>query len=384
MVKDYYVTYMSNSHNNSKKDTIDLIRFCQDRLKDSIAPSAMLILKDENTIDSDMPLESDTSTEMVNEEDAIIEDGLPQNVDASINSNGQNIIKYQKDSINSSEGMIFIFPILHKMLFGNTTDAHSQIDSIIGYLHYLLLLDTLSNTAHSYERMLKMAENAGDLLQSQSARNAVNTIASSIRRYSTIDEKQDRISLDVGSMIVDLYKRYSDRSNKTWIYISPYFTVGINGAGFSDSMASLKNEAGLSSFTHYSFSNVFASEKIGIKWKIWNYKYRASFDEGDEYSYYGKRTIAEEERYDPLLSDIHAILYASGILYNLVDVKTKKDFTAPLFGISFGGTFFNGLDINIGGGIDYENESRKRTFLSASFDVDIVEYIKQLSNRLSK
>jgi hypothetical protein len=274
--------------------------------------------------------------------------------------------------------------VLNRITCANNPVSLLKTDSIVEYFENLSLLDTLGNHAQNYERILKMAEHAGDLLQSQSSRNAVNTIIAGIRRYSTVDEKEDKISIDVQSMIVDLYKRYSDRSNKTWIYFSPYFTVGINASVFyTDSTGSPIPEARGDSLTRFSFSNVFAGEKIGIKWKIWNFKYCASFDEGDAYSYYWKKCTAEGERHDPTISDIHLIGYVSGILYNLVNVKTKKDFTAPIFGLALGATFFNGLDLNVGGGLAYQDKHNSMAFLSASFDVDIVEYLSKLGSKIA-
>jgi hypothetical protein len=276
-----------------------------------------------------------------------------------------------------------IYAVLNRLVCTNSTINGFKADSIAKYLEYCLLLDTLGNHAKIYERVLNMAEHAADLLQNQSARNAVNTLIAGVRRYSTVDEKEDKISIDVQSMIVDLYKRYSDRSNKTWIYFSPYFTVGINASVFyTDSTGSPIPEAQGDSLTRFSFSNVFAGEKIGIKWKIWNFKYRASFDEGDRYSYYWKTDTAKGERYDPIIGDIHMLAYASGILYNLVNVKTKKDFTAPIFGLSLGVTFFNGLDFNVGGGLAYQDKHNSMAFLSASFDVDIVEYLSRLGSKI--
>lgn len=311
--------------------------------------------------------------------------------DSTINSEKKSK-KNQKDELFPNGAITALgTDMLNKFINNLTSEKNiflkTNADSMVEYLQYLFLLDTLSNSAQNYKRMLKMAEHASDLLANTSAKNAVNTIIASIRRYSTIDANQDKISIDVESMIADLYKRYSDRSNK-WVYWSPYFTVGINASVFyrnlsSDSLSSWLPEAKRDSLTNFSFSNVFASEKIGIKWKIWNFKYCASFDEGDDFSYYGKKRTAEEERHDPIMSDIHLIFYASGILYNLVNVKTKKDFSAPLFGCSLGTTFFNGLDLNLGGGLAYQDKNLTSGFLSASFDIDIVEYLNRLSSRLS-
>ena len=87
---------------------------------------------------------------------------------------------------------------------------------------------------------------------------------------------------------------------------------------------------------------------------------------------------------EPIISNWHLIAYGSGILYNLVNTKTLKEFNMPIIGIGSGLTFYNGLDFNISWGVPIMASkpiSSSNGFWNVGFDIQFIEYYDRLMEK---
>lgn len=185
--------------------------------------------------------------------------------------------------------------------------------------------------------------------------------------------------IDVESLIYTIDQNFSSITKKGITkYVTPFFSIGTNYASFNETNSLIKNPDGTTS----SLGNLyFASEKIGLKWKLWNWKYTHAFKTGESFNYYGKTTHWFRPQEEPLISDFHIIIYGSGLLYNLVDLKSESDFNYAVVGTGFGITFFNGLSANISIASPIIDKKLENSFINFGFDIPIIEYISALSKK---
>lgn len=109
-----------------------------------------------------------------------------------------------------------------------------------------------------------------------------------------------------------------------------------------------------------------------------------SFSEGEVFSYYGKQYKRLIPPKEPIVSDIHFLLYGSGILYNLVNTGTSSDFNSPLIGAGLGLTFYNNLNMNFTVGKPILSDmpiADAPTYWGIGFDIDFMEYFKRLRDK---
>lgn len=177
--------------------------------------------------------------------------------------------------------------------------------------------------------------------------------------------------IDAESLINKIASHHSTlKKNKFTNYFAPFFSIGTNYASFNHSNNLKPDNASLNNL-------YFASEKIGFKYKIYNWKYVRAFKPGESFTYYGKHRVWKRPQEQPLIADLHFVVYGSGLLYNVVNTKSEKSFTHPIFGYGAGVTFFNGLSLNISYATPIVNGGirTKNSFFNIGFDVPIIDYI---------
>jgi hypothetical protein len=202
-------------------------------------------------------------------------------------------------------------------------------------------------------------------------------------KYATDSSGKGYLYVDIESLVTAIQKKFMDKpSYGSWKpYITPFFSMGVNTATF------LNRNSGLAGEPNSSLTSLnFASEKIGVKWKLWNWKYTRSFDAGQKYRY-GFMGLSFKSRAwlrpqpQPLISDLHVIVYGSGLLYNIVDLKSNSSFNNAILGTGLGLTFYNGLSINVGLGCPYTDNKLdfdKNMFFNFGIDIPIIDYIAGL------
>jgi hypothetical protein len=225
--------------------------------------------------------------------------------------------------------------------------------------------------------------------------------------------------IDVESLISAIDQKFSPTNKKgLGVYVTPFFSIGTNYASFLNSNSLTVDDIGAAK----SLSNLYyASEKIGIKWKLWNWKYTHSFEAGQNFKYFNQTNIINPwawhgknwkyattnrwiggrwnpfnwgkywnpNRYwlrpqpKPLLSDIHIIAYGSGLLYNIANLKSESQFNYAVAGVGLGLTFFNGLAINASLACPYTDNkfNSNNTFFNFGLDIPIIEYIGALTKK---
>jgi hypothetical protein len=240
---------------------------------------------------------------------------------------------------------------------------------------FINLLDNFHklDKSSSYEFVLSELKDHSKLFEASNpaAHVIFNGLVNFLDNYTTFDKEKNTINMDVEEIISQVYGQYAAHTTSA---IQIYFSVGLNQ---TLNTSNLSGEEG---------GNIgFAAEKLGFKItpQRWNIKKRRA----DRFAnYFGPRAgTVDYINKSPFISDFHFITYASGLLYNIVNVKTEKDFNRPLFGIGFGPSFFNGLDFHIFSNWTIPNAGHSLTWdkpiVGLSFDIKIIEYLTRLKSK---
>lgn len=210
------------------------------------------------------------------------------------------------------------------------------------------------------------------------AQSFIPFIMSAISSNISYDNKTKEFTIDVVEIISKVYEEYykvSQRSNFAFL-----FNIGFNYSLFYTPQSSLldNKEANI----------VFASEKIGIKYKFYNRFKQRSYLAGQWYKS-GKNSYSRylNNQTAPLIHDYYWQLYTSGILYNLVDVKTNNNLNFATLGTGLGVNFFNGLNLSVNLGLPLSsrlsstNKWYHNCFFNFSVDVPIFDYLKEARSK---
>lgn len=166
-------------------------------------------------------------------------------------------------------------------------------------------------------------------------------------------------------------------------YFQPYINIGVNYSSFLNSNSLQLNADG--SYSRMS-SLSFASEKIGVKFKIWNFLYKRSFQPGVSFKYYNCKNISRswnKPQPKSILDDIFIDLHTGGLLYNVVNLKTDQNFNFPFVGVGLGCRSFNGITFSASLNQPYTHDTfnTKNLFFMFSIDIPIIEYINKLRSK---
>jgi hypothetical protein len=213
---------------------------------------------------------------------------------------------------------------------------------------------TVNNFDHAetYDIIMNFISGFGALSADPVAKKITGKIIDAGEKYITIQKDSNKVSLDVESMAVDIYKQFSENSNRRF---SMYFSVGLNyntpiGEQISIDSTSVKSYA-------------FLSEKIGFKYNVFDFSRRYGFFKAKQ---------------KPIIKDFHTILFGSGLLYQIKELSTAKNFFSPIVGAGLGVSFFNDLDLNINYAFPID-QNTNNGLLNISFDIKITEYLSALS-----
>ncbi|WP_417371852.1 hypothetical protein [Gelidibacter japonicus] len=189
--------------------------------------------------------------------------------------------------------------------------------------------------------------------------------------------------IDVEAIILaleDQFYKNKITSIKNWyVGIEPFFIIGLN-------YGILPNEQGtiMSKDNSESISDIaYVGEKIGLKVKLFDFGYTRSHKPMEWYKYRRKNRRWLNPVPAPLINDVYLMVYGSGILYNVLDLKSEENFNFALAAAGFGVSFFNDLEVNISYAIPYIDKSfsQENALISLGVDIPIFEYIKALSQK---
>jgi hypothetical protein len=245
---------------------------------------------------------------------------------------------------------------------------------------FLLLVSKLYqfDRASTFSDYLNYVNDLVDLFPNQRVKSVFSNVNTFVKDYTviTLNEKgKEVIEFNIESYLAKLSNIKKEKFNP----IEFHFTVGLN-SGYFKTPLTYKNE------TFDSFSSV--SEKIGLKIKFFDFKFTNLRDPGETYSILGTKWVRNSAPKDPLISNIHLLLYGSGVLYSILNTSTNKTFNAPLVGAGVGITFINSLDANLSFAVPILNDrSLKSAFqtrlFNLGFDVQIGEYLSRIGKKKS-
>lgn len=193
--------------------------------------------------------------------------------------------------------------------------------------------------------------------------------------------------IDIESLISAVDQHYNPKTSKSSIssrvwFINPrlFFSIGINYGYFLNTNTLSKDDNG----NLANLQNLyFASEKLGLKIKFFDRKYSRSFQPGEKFLYKGTERIWLRPQKQVIISDMHLIVYASGLLYNIANLKSNDNFNYAIIGSGLGVTFFNGLSTNVGFACPYTDKkfNSDNVYFNIGFDIPIIDYIATLAKK---
>lgn len=217
----------------------------------------------------------------------------------------------------------------------------------------------------------------------------ISTIGDIITKYFVTDlsanEKADQpytFKIDVDAIILAFEQKFSNEYivsiQKHYFGFKPFFNIGLNYAHFINS-----NNTFITGTTQYQLSQLeFAGEKLGFKLIFADYEYTHSHSPMENYLYRGRQYKWLQPASKPLINNVYAFFYGSGLIYNIVNVKSNSNFNNVIIGAGGGLEFFNGLEINLSYAIPYIAKSsfsdlNAKGFINFGFDIPIFEYLSQ-------
>jgi len=87
---------------------------------------------------------------------------------------------------------------------------------------------------------------------------------------------------------------------------------------------------------------------------------------------------------DPIISDLHVLMYGSGLLYNVTNMSSSRDFNHPIVGLSLGVSTYNHLDFNVGLAVPLASNRKFNSddlMLNVGFDIRFSEYLTALNKK---
>lgn len=239
------------------------------------------------------------------------------------------------------------------------------------FIEFITKLNELDKS-ETYDYLFKILIDAGNVLAEEGNSQIFNSIINNVKKYTSINADSNAIDVDIETISADLFNKYGDRGGN----INFYFSIGLNQGFLPEGKTLTVGEEEISNIG-------FASEKIGVKWKYWNFEKKLAkrFDENYQY------TRAKYRPKQPIITDMYLLTYGSGILYNLTNTTTAgEDFNFPLWGIGSGISFFNALDFNVSYTVPFlPNERFAKNFdygfVNVGFDIKITEYLEALGKK---
>lgn len=191
-----------------------------------------------------------------------------------------------------------------------------------------------------------------------------------MKKYTLIntsdDVKNEYVEIDIVSFLNDL-QQYYERNNPS--KFSLYLSVGLNQNLFFNEFTFPESSEKINSIG-------FASEKIGVKYKLLDFK-----------KYRGYENVIKSDVYlnkrSPFVNEWYVMTYGSGLLYSLANTSTNQNFSFAHIGFGTGIRFYNALDVNLTIGLPFvKNENfGNNGFIGIGLDIPLGEYLEGLGNK---
>lgn len=280
--------------------------------------------------------------------------------------------QYYKDIIVSIKNLT---PLLKIKLLTNKQLNIKYSENLLSLFEFIGNLGRLDK-ADTYSSIIDlMRENSGKIseeLPEGAFKDSYQIFVNGIKKYTLINPNAEKeyVEIDVVSFLNDL-QQYYDRNNTS--RFSLYLTLGLNQNFFFNKFTfpSKNGEA-----TEEIRNIGFASEKIGVRFKILDFK-----------KYLGYENVIKSDVYlnkkSPFINDWYVAIYGSGLLYSLANTTTNQNFNFAHAGIATGLRFYNSLDFNVVLGFPFvKNRSFPYgAFYGIGLDIPLGEYLEKLGNK---
>lgn len=258
----------------------------------------------------------------------------------------------------------------------DTNKIYTSINNLHNYLPLLHIINNLDKV-ESYDYMFKFLTGIGETIGDGRTKAVVQAITNGVDKYTTMDKENNKIVMDVEGFAVGVYDRFAKNQHSR---LSLMLSVGAN---YNVTLNSSKNITETFNFingTDTTKTSQFISEKIGLKLNIIDWNRRRNF--GSTKKLLSKRR-APKQGHNPIVDDLHMMLYGSGLLYQIEVLNSADEFKTAIVGSGIGITFFNGLDFNISYAVPHTFNFDKG-FMCISFDIALTEYLSELRLRQKK
>lgn len=201
-----------------------------------------------------------------------------------------------------------------------------------------------------------------------------NTFVKDYVVVNETEEGKDYIEFNVESFLNHLAEMKANQPKR----VSFMFDVGVSTGYF------LRNPFEITQ-GNYIENISYVAEKIGFKWKPFDFSFWKRRSPGETYFYYGNKIKTAPPK-QPAIDNVFVSLFGTGILYNIFNTSTESELNSPFIGIGLGLGFFNNLDLSISGAVPIiSNQSFSNSFqyplISLNFDIRFNEYLQRLGEK---
>lgn len=253
--------------------------------------------------------------------------------------------------------------------------ALQKIDEIIDYDEELMnLFEFIANLnnldkAETYQSIVNMLRDGSkkieDNLSAGEFKDSYVLFINAMKKYTLINPSEEYVEIDVVSFLNEL-QQYYDRNNKS--RFSLYLSLGLNQNFFFEDFKFSEEDK---------INNIsFASEKIGVKYRIKNFNRLEGYENVVKDDIYLNKKA-------PFVNQCYVIIYGAGLLYTLANTTTNQNFDFPHVGVGFGMRFYNALDLNLILGFPFVKDSNfgDNAFWGIGLDIPLGEYLEKLGSK---
>ena len=247
----------------------------------------------------------------------------------------------------------------------------SDPDPFIRLLSALYEFDK-ATTFSEYTKLLVLLDDVFEKGKIKTTLTTINTFVKDYLVFTKDDRGNEKINFKVESFLVKLQNIKSDKITR----LKLHFTVGTNNIHFINRRIPVGND------TINNLPNI--SEKIGLKIKLISKGDWWPRNPGETYGSLGISYVKVSSAKEPLISNLHLLFYASGILYNVANSSTNEEFDFPTIATGVGVTFYNALDFNIAFGVPIRGgftDWGVYPFINVGFDIQFTEYLSALNKK---
>ncbi|WP_433763926.1 hypothetical protein [Flavobacterium ginsenosidimutans] len=285
--------------------------------------------------------------------------------------------------INILNRVKLLIPLLKIQILSKIDQKISYKPEMASLFEFISNLDNLDK-AQTYESIINLLREYSQKVQEQlpesKFKESYIIFINGMKKYTLINSSPQNqyVEIDIVSFLNDLQQFYN-RNNPS--RFSLYLTLGLNenfffkDFTFPDDGAEAENPDNPKKPETIKTIG-FASEKIGVKYKIYDFK-----------KYRGYENVIKDDVYlnkrAPFINEFYTILYGSGLLYTLANTSTDQNFDFPHLGGGVGLRFYNALDFNVIVGLPFVKDRNfgKDAFIGIGLDIPLGEYLEKVGNK---